>query len=81
MAYRGQDLDLRTGRSALQRSPASHAEAGESYNGGLRQGAIAVDDTLLATCNHAYEAAVFNGSREVRLEHLVYALARVGAAA
>ena len=77
MAYRGHDLDLRTARGVNR----SHGDAGEIFGGSPRHGAIAVDETLLATCNHAYEAAVFNGSREVRLEHLVYALARVGAAA
>ncbi|MDX2205779.1 MAG: Clp protease N-terminal domain-containing protein [Hyphomicrobiaceae bacterium] len=82
MAYRGQDLDLRVGRAPFFRN----AALGETGDAGVarmlgRDEAIVVDETLLATCNHAYEAAVFNGSREVRLEHLVYALARVGAAA
>lgn len=78
MAYRGHDLDLRTSRASLRGS--GHGE-GEHFGNGPRHGAITVDETLLATCNHAYEAAVFHGSREVRLEHLIYALARVGAAA
>lgn len=78
MAYRGHDLDLRTQRSSPRGG--SHGE-GDLYGNGPRHGAISVDETLLATCNHAYEAAVFHGSREVRLEHLIYALARVGAAA
>lgn len=78
MAYRGHDLDLRTSRGSLRGS--GHGEA-EHYGNGPRHGAITVDETLLATCNHAYEAAVFHGSREVRLEHLIYALARVGTAA
>lgn len=77
MAYRGHDLDLRTSRGSLR---GGHGEA-EHFGNGSRHGAITVDETLLATCNHAYEAAVFHGSREVRLEHLIYALARVGAAA
>jgi hypothetical protein len=78
MAYRGHDLDLRTSRGSLRSSGLGE---GEPYGNGHRHGAITVDETLLATCNHAYEAAVFHGSREVRLEHLIYALARVGAAA
>lgn len=85
MAYRGQDLDLRVGRTSAMRGTAGLGEMGGGFDTHgptpLRHGPIAVDETVLATCNHAYEAAVFNGSREVRLEHLVYALARVGAAA
>jgi hypothetical protein len=79
MAYRGHDLDLRTARAAHRGG--SHGDGGEIFANGPRHGAISVDETLLATCNFAYEAAVFHGSREVRLEHLIYALARVGAAA
>jgi Clp amino terminal domain, pathogenicity island component len=78
MAYRGHDLDLRTARGSHRGS--GHGD-GDHFGNGPRHGAISVDETLLATCNHAYEAAVFHGSREVRLEHLIYALARVGAAA
>ncbi len=85
MAYRGQDLDLRVGRTSAMRGTAGLGEMGGGFDthgaAPLRHGPIAVDETVLATCNHAYEAAVFHGSREVRLEHLVYALARVGAAA
>lgn len=84
MAYRGQDLNLRLGRTSARRGMAGLGEfagaADEAARAPLRHGPIDVDETLLATCNHAYEAAVFHGSREVRLEHLVYALARVGAA-
>lgn len=80
MAYRGHDLDLRLGRNSMSRGAAHAADAigtGEPAS----PSPILVDDTLLTTCNHAYEAALFYGSREVRLDHLVYALARVGGAA
>ena len=78
MAYRGHDLDLRVGRSATSRGMlASEPALGDPAT----RKAILVDDTLLATCNHAYEAALFYGSREVRLDHLIYALTRVGGAA
>ncbi len=84
MAYRGHDLDLRLGRPAAIRSTAALSDGTATEAGhrlATRDGTIAVDETLMATCNHAFEAAIFHGSREVRLEHLVYALARVGAAA
>ena len=85
MAYRGQDLDLRVGRAPIFRNATLGDAAGPSEPGVSRsfgrEDAIVVDETLLATCNHAFEAAVFHGSREVRLEHLIYALARVAAAA
>lgn len=77
MAYRGQDLDLRVGRTPAFRSPPL-SEPPAPLDASRP---VSVDETLMATCNHAYEAAVFHGSREVRLEHLIYALARVGAAA
>ena len=84
MAYRGHDLDLRLGRNALSRG--TQPAAGESSGLGVggepaSRPAILVDDTLMTTCNHAYEAAVFYGSRDVRLDHLVYALTRVAGAA
>lgn len=74
MAYRGHDLDLRVGRGSTFRG-----EIGLGDAAGRK--AILVDDTLLATCNHAYEAALFYGSREVRVDHLIYALTRVAGAA
>ena len=41
---------------------------------------IYIDQTVMACCNAAYDAAAFHGAREVRLEHLLYALTRVDAA-
>ena len=80
MAYKGSDLDLRTpyGHGATE-------EAGPQMGWPLfpelgRDGPIPVDATVLACCNAAYDAAVFHGTRDVRVEHLLYALTRVDAA-
>lgn len=80
MAYKGSDLDLRT--------PYGHGageDAGPQMGWPLfpelgRDGPIPVDATVLACCNAAYDAAVFHGTRDVRLEHMLYALTRVEAA-
>jgi hypothetical protein len=78
MSYKGNDLDLRTpyavgeevgGQPSLSFLP----DVG-------REGPIPVDHTLVACCNAAYDAALFHGTRDVRLEHLLYALTRVEAA-
>jgi len=89
MGYRGADLDLRTSRawsatstdlmsgfegSAGAAPPEPRAQAG-------RGGSIWVDDTLLACANHAFDVALTHRAGEVRLEHLLYALTRVEAAA
>lgn len=42
---------------------------------------LSEDETVLACCHHAHELAKANGAREVMLEHLVHALARVPDAA
>jgi hypothetical protein len=87
MAYKGQDLDLRLMRGRPLRGPATPIDAAGSSTwpaggwGTHREAPIAVDETVLACCNHAFDAALFYGSREVRLEHLIYALTRVAAAA
>jgi hypothetical protein len=80
MAYKGIDLDLRTplGQGGVE-------DAGPQMGWPLfpelgRDGPIPVDGTVLACCNAAYDAAVFHGTRDVRLEHLLYALTRVDAA-
>jgi hypothetical protein len=41
---------------------------------------LAEDETVLACCHHAHEVARAHGAREVMLEHLVHALARVSPA-
>lgn len=78
MSYKGNDLDLRT--------PYVLADEGAALPGltvlpdVARDGPIPVDHIVLACCNSAYEAALFHGTRDVRLEHLLYGLARVEAA-
>ncbi len=93
MGYRGEDLDLRTpqGWSGAQGPDYTGAPFGEVFFNGPRgraaspmpapSGPIWVDDTLLACCNHAFDVALAHRSAEVRLEHLVYALTRIEAAA
>lgn len=86
MAYRGEDLDLRTPQTwaATQAEAASAAEASlppDTKHGIFRSGPILVDDTVLACCNYAYDIAVAHRSAEVRIEHLLYAMTRIDAAA
>lgn len=87
MSYRGGDLDLRTpqSRSGSERGsyePALNGprDAEEGYSSDGRP-PIFVDDTLLACCNHAYDVALAHRAGEVRIEHLLYALTRIDAAA
>lgn len=79
MFYKGNDLDLRVSwRTAHERmrNDTAHRPHPEI----LRGAPIAVDQTVLACCNGAYDAAMFFGTREVRPEHLLYALTRVDGA-
>jgi hypothetical protein len=80
MAYRGDDLDLRTPQSWT--SAGREAGTGDQpnwwtrttvYKGG-RTDPIWVDDHVMACCNHAYDLAVAHRAPEVRLEHLINAL-------
>lgn len=78
MSYKGNDLDLRTSYG-----PADDVAAQPSLAvlpDLDRNGPIPVDHVVLACCNTAYEAALFHGTRDVRLEHLLYGLTRVEAA-
>ncbi len=80
MSYKGRDLDLRT-----PYAQGVSEETGAHTNWSLpppvgRDGPILVDQTVLASSNAAYDAAVFHGARDVRPEHLLYALTRVDAA-
>ena len=86
MAYKGNDLDLQLARvSPLAREVAGPHERTSNGNGAQPTssgtGPILVDETVLACCNCAYDVASFHGSEDVRLEHLLHALTRVGAAA
>jgi hypothetical protein len=75
VSYKGNDLDLRTFADEVAAQPRLTFLAELDHDG-----PIPVDHTVLACCNTAYEAALFHGSRDVRLEHLLYGLARVEAA-
>ncbi|MEO1204887.1 MAG: Clp protease N-terminal domain-containing protein [Pseudomonadota bacterium] len=90
MDYRGGDLDLRLpgnrpggsgdndrGDTAFSVRDFSDAPASQ----GSPNTPIYVDDTLMSVCNHAYDVAVAHRSADVRIEHLLYALTRIDAAA
>ena len=82
MAYRGEDLDLRTpqtwGGGPAELGGGADLQAAQNGNRGLyRNGPILVDEQLLACCNQAYEVAVANRAAEVRVEHLLHAMTRI----
>ena len=86
MSYKGNDLDLRApdGRPA-ENGPESGPEPGSDLRLSTlqpfgRQPAIAVDRTVLACCNLAYDIAAFHAAREVGPAHLLHALTRIDAA-
>jgi len=84
MSYKGMDLNLRSSRAWPGREPGiddTGANGGWSHPGRAAQEPIQVDDHVEACCNSAYDAAQFHGAAEVRLEHLLYAMTRVRAAA
>lgn len=90
MDYRGPDLDLRTSRwSASSTDPSGWREASSSgpaagipaRSAGGRPAPIWVDETLIACANQAYDVALAYRSGEVQLEHLLFAMTRVEAAA
>lgn len=85
MAYKGTDLNLRSGRPWPGREPGID-ESGA--NGGAwshptrgAQEPIHVDEQVEACCNSAYDAAQFHNAAEVRLDHLLHAMTRVKASA
>lgn len=86
MAYRGEDLDLRTQQTwnlPAENSGGPASTASEAYtNGRPRHSSrpVLVDDVVLACCNHAYDVAAAHRSMEVRLEHLLHAMTRVDSA-
>jgi hypothetical protein len=85
MAYRGEDLDLRTpqtwtGTPAELVTPAEIQAAQNGKRGAFRSGPILVDETVLACCNLAYDVAVAHRAAEVRIEHLLNAMTRIDAA-
>lgn len=88
MDYRGGDLDLRTPKSRAggqesDRFDSQFATGDYTLGNGTGRAhpPIYVDETLMACCNHAYDVAVAHRSADVRIEHLLYALTRIDAAA
>jgi hypothetical protein len=86
MAYRGEDLDLRTPQSRGSRETGGDiglngARQRQPNGANGRADTMYVDDTVLACCNHAFGIAQAHGASEVRLEHLVHAMTRVETAA
>lgn len=86
MGYRGDDLDLRTPQSHPTVDVGSWRDADNGarsrlHHGGVLNGPILVDETVLECCNHAYDVALAHGAVEVRLEHFLHALTRIDAAA
>lgn len=87
MAYRGEDLDLRTPQTSAQPETAppdilmNQPRASRRDLPAQRSSPIWVDDVLLDCCNHAYEIALAHRSAEVRVEHLIYAMTRLDVAA
>jgi hypothetical protein len=87
MAYKGTDLDLRTPRLATSpgETPASPLRGAAGNGGGRLAGSfgapISVDETVLVCCNRAFDIARVHAAADVRLEHLLHALTRIGVAA
>lgn len=87
MAYRGDDLDLRTpdpapGDLSAPQSTDPFVVAHRSRTSTAHRGApIWVDETVLDCCNHAFDVASAHRAPEVYLEHLIYALTRIDDAA
>ncbi|MBX9926248.1 MAG: hypothetical protein K2Y05_07810 [Hyphomicrobiaceae bacterium] len=79
MAYRGEDLDLRTPQTW---GASDHSEGlGNGRNRHSHTRApILVDDLVMACCNHAFDVAGAHRSLEVRIEHLLHAMTRLDAA-
>lgn len=80
MSYKGRDLDLRTPYAPGAGADADGQVSWVFRSDAGREAPIPVDQTVLACCNAAYDAAFFHGARETRVEHLLYALTRVDAA-
>lgn len=77
MAYRGDDLDLRTMQGYGAREPADIL-AGARSPGLSPRGKmpLVVDDLVMAVINDAYEIALAHRALEVRIEHLLNAMTR-----
>ncbi len=87
MAYRGEDLDLRTPQTWNTAAGDLGSSSDYGLNGtrarttpGGRTPPILVDDHVMACCNHAFDVAVAHRAGEVRIEHLLHAMTRIDAA-
>jgi hypothetical protein len=84
MAYRGEDLDLRTPQtwsgSAIDQTADPYAANPRGRSGYSRATPILVDEAVLACCNHAFDVAVAHRAGEVRIEHLLHAMTRLDGA-
>ncbi|MEQ1697661.1 MAG: hypothetical protein ABL901_17640 [Hyphomicrobiaceae bacterium] len=87
MAYRGEDLDLRTPQtwsgaaSDMTGGPEPYSNGSRGRSGGFSRSApILVDEIVLSCSNHAFDVAVAHRAGEVRLEHLLHAMTRVDGA-
>lgn len=77
MAYRGDDLDLRTVQGYGAREPADILSAARSPGLSARgKMPLVVDDLVMAVINDAYEIALAHRALEVRIEHLLNAMTR-----
>lgn len=83
MPYKGGDLNVELAGPAVVREATAPRDLGATWRRPEAGVAlpIAVDEAVLASCNHAFDAALVHGSREVRLEHLLHAMTRVVPAA
>ncbi len=79
MAYRGEDLDLRTPQTWGSSDLGDGLGNGRSRLSQTRA-PILVDDVVMACCNHAFDVAGAHRSSEVRIEHLLHAMTRLDAA-
>lgn len=77
MAYRGDDLDLRTMQGFSARDPADILAGARSPALSTRgKLPLIVDDLVMAVINDAYEIALAHRAHEVRIEHLLNAMTR-----
>lgn len=80
MSYKGSDLELRTPHAQSASEDAGAQVSWSFLPEAGREGPIPVDLSVLACCNAAYDTALFHATRDVRVDHLLYALTRVEAA-
>lgn len=83
MAYRGEDLDLRTPQTWSSEGHGGQDAFGNGTrgrSGAYQRSPIFVDDVVLGCCNHAFDVASAHRAMDVRIEHLLHAMTRVDAA-